>query len=254
VQFPAARTERSHRLQRTRSLCWRIALVLALAPASAASQERAAADIVRDLDRVQFPSFSRGSSPEALAEFERTIREASETVARLALELDRAHPDHPRVPEALGDRWALMTNALGRADEVVDEIGDRLPREERPSVRAEAQVARAWAAAHVEAVPLAKAREWVDAAEAARPGDERCAMALLRLAKQRSILPAEQGALIDRVIESYPRAAWAAPEARAARRALERRGEPLELAFVDALSGRDVSLRDLRGRTVVVHV
>ncbi len=98
-------------------------------------QPRPAAEILRDYGRVAMPSHSGGADPESVARFQAAIADGCRRQADLAWELYRGHPDHARVPEVLGTRWAGLTNALGECDAVVAETRGMLATEGlRPDV------------------------------------------------------------------------------------------------------------------------
>lgn len=92
-----------------------------LAAQEAQPAPRSADDILREFDRVSMPGMSDGNDAESARRFHAAIEAASRTKTDLALELLQAWPDHPRLPAVLGDRWALLANALHDQDAVIVE-------------------------------------------------------------------------------------------------------------------------------------
>ena len=63
--------------------------------------------------------------------------------------------------------------------------------------------------------------------------------------------PAERDALLERIVREYPDS-FRGRLVQGERRQHERIGEPFELEFTDAITGRPVSMKALRGKVVVV--
>ncbi|MEZ6038093.1 MAG: hypothetical protein R3F29_11460 [Planctomycetota bacterium] len=115
-----------------------------LPPLAAQDAVRAAADIVRDFDRVNMPSVSTGGDADGVRRFREAIQHGCRRKAELAAELQRSYPEHARLPEMLATRWAGLSNALDRADDVLQEVDQLLTQNDlREAVRNEALRARA---------------------------------------------------------------------------------------------------------------
>ncbi len=217
----------------------------------AAEGERPAGEILRALDGVQIPRYdsSRKDDPSYEGAFLAQLRAATERRAALILELDRAAPEHERIPGLLAERWSVRPFGLA-ADQLREEVEGALARSGRPEVRVEATHARARARiADGEAgdpVTLAAIEAFLELA----PADPR-GVALLRLLARRTPDDGARVALEDRIVARFPDS----PEARAIRGVRDRDGRvgrPFDLEFTDAIGGAAVSVAKLRGRVVVV--
>ncbi|MFO1076237.1 MAG: hypothetical protein U1E73_00760 [Planctomycetota bacterium] len=121
----------------------RQALALVLMSALTAQESRPANEILREFERVAMPGMSEGSDPESVRRFHEAIVQGSRRKAALALELFESFPDHERVPELLGARWALLTNAVHENDAVIVETSLLLDEADlRPELRVAATHAR----------------------------------------------------------------------------------------------------------------
>jgi thiol-disulfide isomerase/thioredoxin len=95
--------------------------------------------------------------------------------------------------------------------------------------------------------------QFVEAAEAfakAAPKDERAA-SMLYYASQISADPAKSKALLKQVVEDYPDSR-PANMAKGQLAQVEKIGKPFELEFTDAISGKKMSMKDLKGKVVVI--
>lgn len=221
---------------------------------SNAGDERSAREIIRDFDAVRMPSFSDGNSPEAVAKFERAINDGCRKQAVLALELYRAHPDHPRVPRMMATRWAGMTNALGDGTDVLRETAALLESDIDDGLRAEALSARARACVVVPGIEWKTKLAAVDAAVKATPDDERSGAMLMDLAKYHCSDPGWMAETCARVIEHWPDNPWAAAPAKGLAAKLRKIGSEFELDFVELFSGKRVTTASLRGRPVLLQI
>jgi thiol-disulfide isomerase/thioredoxin len=95
--------------------------------------------------------------------------------------------------------------------------------------------------------------QFIEAAEGfakAAPKDERAAN-LLYYASQISTDPAKSKALLKQILDNYPDSR-PAKMAKGQLAQVERVGKPFELEFTDAISGKKISMKDLKGKVVVV--
>jgi thiol-disulfide isomerase/thioredoxin len=83
------------------------------------------------------------------------------------------------------------------------------------------------------------------------PDHKMAPMALMAAAQSASADPAKQAALYKRLVEKYPDSPATASAKGAIRRA-DAIGKPFELSFNDAVSGKAVSTKDLKGKVIVV--
>jgi thiol-disulfide isomerase/thioredoxin len=96
-------------------------------------------------------------------------------------------------------------------------------------------------------------QQFVDAAKAfakEAPKDERGGM-LLYVASQIETDPAKNKAILKQVVDNYPNSRFA-NMAKGQLEKAEKLGKPFELEFTDAISGKKISMKDLKGKVVVV--
>lgn len=231
----------------TLTLCAAAAPSLAQDPAP-----RPAEEIVREFHRVQTPSRSTGTGPEAAAEFKAAIAKAAHRKSALALELYAAYPEHAEVPGMLWVHWCTLTFVDERPTAAIQDACALLEREQRGAIRVEAVFAVALAVMEVDELDRAVKVEWIDRAAALRPTDERASGLLLELAAQHTADPAEIRALAERVLATCDGERKAVAAARSLLKRLERVGQ--ELALAGEVVGRDerIDLASKRGGPVVV--
>ena len=219
------------------------------------SPPRAATEILREYDRLHFPSMSRGGSEEAVREFEAEIRSVARAKVDLAAELWEADADHPRADELLESRWALMTNSLDRGADVLTEAEPFLE-SERKSLRRHAVLARARAGLMVEELPYATKRKLVEHALDAAPRDSIAAVHLAELATDHTSDDDEKRALCRRLVDGWPDEPYSGRPARGLLRQLDRIGAPLDpvLTFDDARTGEPTDVEALSATAIVVMV
>ena len=219
----------------------RIALVSMFAVASMSAQDRSAAQILAEFDRLQFPSNSAGTTPEA---FRLEVRSVASKKGELALELYRTHPDHARVGKLLGDRWTLAINSLEEPARVLREATAQLQvKGLRADVRREALLARARATL----ATGAKAMPCMDAIEAFLAVDGEAVAGgflIMELLRTRNIPNDIAKGLVATVQKVWPKDRWLGPDARGYKAQMDRVGKPMALAFEDLLSGDATSTTD----------
>lgn len=225
--------------------------VATLLPAQ--DRPRPAAAILREFGAVAMPSISDGSSQEAKAAFQRAVADRCRRQGELALELFTAHPDHAKVPELMGKRWAGMTNALDAADAVLAELQPLLERDDlAPLLRREAMLARARAALVSERVSAPDKLKRIR--EAMATGDERLGVMLVDLASAHLAAPEPMRQVLELALARWPDSAWVANPAKGLLRQLDKVGKPLPLAFDDVLGGGRIDVAAIDSPYVLVMV
>lgn len=214
--------------------------------------ERAASEIVAEIAVTE----------RALAAAAETAGRASEgykAVARrfcdLVAELERAEASHAELARLLPERWQLQARALDRAGEVDAELVRRLAAAPDGAlawptramlVRVRMQLARGFPADAL--ARLAAAFDDAAARHGARP---EFADLFFEYATFRTDDTRVQAELMRRFLEQFPQHRMAG-QARERVAQLGRVGEVFELQFVDALGGKTISTKDLRGKVLVV--
>ena len=119
-------------------------LVLATAT-SALAADRAAKDILKDVDAVKFPTVdaSRRSDPAYRQQFQNEYMAAMARQDALIFELFKTDPDNDRLPELMSIHWRRTRPVGPNASKVDREIQDVLARSHNQKLRLEAHFARA---------------------------------------------------------------------------------------------------------------
>jgi hypothetical protein len=212
---------------------------------------RTAEEIVREFEANPSPGFGMGE------EFEALLRERLAKQCECAWELYRGYPRHPRLKELLFARWMNLLNFHEEPAQARAESEKVLAGNPAEGVRALARFVRAQASLRDESVAVERARRAVEEFLAEKASfDERHGwrtVLLQELAQSRVADPAEQAPLLRRAI-ALDEGEEVVLDAKRALAAVERVGEPLELAFDDALGNGRFDLAGERGHPVLVHV
>ena len=220
--------------------------------AGAVEEPRSAGEILREYDRLSFPSMSAGNSPEAVKAFTDEITRVADGKVALAFELFESHPGHARVPELLEGRWALLSNSLERADEVLVEVEPFLAEETEPALREAAYLARARAGVVLDDVPYATRRRFVEEAAAVAPDRAAAGAHLAELATTFTQGDDEKRALCESILARWGSEPHAAAAARGLLKQLDRIGTTCDFTFRDVVSGRRVDRAALGGPALVM--
>ncbi|MBL9077863.1 MAG: hypothetical protein JNL08_10185 [Planctomycetes bacterium] len=211
------------------------ALVAFAVAAHGQAAPRSAKTILRDFDRVAMPSMSDGSDPESVRRFRDAIDAGCTRKAELAAELQRCHPDHARLPAVLAIRWAGMTNALGKAAAVAQEVEALLQQQGlRDDVRTQAVLALARARLAVPTCTNEARLEAIEQAMALDGGRDHAdftAACLVDFVEQHVADPTTQRALLETAVRHWPDNAYGGRPARRWLHVLGMLGTP----FVDQL-------------------
>lgn len=227
---------------------------LVAAAQDAPAERRPAAAIVAEFDANPSPGFVLDQDPE---EGERLIRTRLTKQCECAWELFEGWPDHARLPELLFARIMNELNFFEDLARVAQDAQRLLAKSRRPEVRVLARFASAQAALGDERQPSKEAALRVE--EALRePGEIPqfpCwrPLLLVELATSRTADPARQRELLERAGKEADGAEIRDVIARA-QRSVGHVGEPLALAFDDALGNGRFDLASARGKFAIVHV
>lgn len=219
-----------------------------------ADKPRPSRKILEEFHAVQMPVFCEDTDPEAIAAFEEAIRKGCRLQADLAWELYEGHPKNPKVPKLLQVRWAVMSNALDEASEVLIETRSVLQKERQRSILVEARMAAAWAGLQLKSVAREEKMALIEDAIRAEPKDERGGYFLMEMAKYHTADPKQMKTLIGRVLKGWRTQRSCTDEARRLMKLLARIGQPMEFSFEDALTARPVNTAEWKGMPVLIHV
>jgi thiol-disulfide isomerase/thioredoxin len=206
--------------------------------------------ILSDLDSVEMPKYNgtKRTDPNYIGDFRKKSAEAMAKRGPLALELYKAAPTHERVPKLMVERWMTMSDT--QTDVALKEIEEVLAQSSNAQFKLEATFQKAQ-------IKLAHSRaggnpdlSGIDAFLKLAPKDDRGA-SLLNDAVQMVADKAGRTALEDRIIKEFP-VSMRAGLIKGARRQPEGIGKPFDLEFTDAVNGSTVSIKNLKGKVVVI--
>ena len=234
------------------SLAVVLACGLTVAP-TARAQDRKADQILKDLENVKMPQFDRAKVQDraAITEFLQKRQEAMSKRAALIGELYKIDPENAKLAALLPERWqALLSGNPADAAPLAKELKDVLAKAKDGKLKADAAFFRAvieFRAAQQTPEALLKATD--DFIKVA-PKDERGAM-LLNASADMATSPEQQAKLLKRVIKEYPTSS-VAKSAEGTLHKLDAIGKPFDLEFTEAIKGTTVSMKNLKGKVVVI--
>jgi thiol-disulfide isomerase/thioredoxin len=219
-------------------------------PASGA--ERSADEILKALDASKMPVVDRSkvSDPNYVQQFQKKSQEVATKRDSLILELYNTAPNHAKLPRLMAERWERMPlRGPGRAARDKD-IKSVLEHAKNPQLRLEATFAQAVAGV-IEAQFTGRADlAGVDAFLKLAPKDERGSQ-LLYISTMLTRDREAKAAIEDRLIRDFPDSRFAS-SIMGVRRQKAGVGKPFELEFTDAITGSTVTMKNLKGKVVVV--
>lgn len=231
-----------------------IALFLsaAIGPAAVAAADRPAREILSDLNAARIPAYdpSRRAEPGYIEKLQQEFLEMGAKRDALILELFRVDPDHAGLSELMAEHWRRMPPAGPNELKLKQEIDDVLARSKDEKLRAEALFARAQAGLYKSQQTGVLDLSGVDEFVRARPTDPR-AEQLLYMASFVTRDDKAKQSVEERILKEYPKSR-VAEAVLGARRQREAIGKPLELEFTDAVSGSTVSIKNLKGKVIVL--
>jgi thiol-disulfide isomerase/thioredoxin len=250
------------RLLRLASLAASVALSLHLAAGLAQAQTKDTGQprtpdaVLAELDSLKPPTIDQKdyNNQEVVQAYRTAARKHAEQRAALAWELYKADPSHAQVASLLPERW----NFLMMTDQAADAVTEtqRVLKDQKSG-----PLASVAAFTYAQAIGETKgldSKEYAKAADDFRaidPKDERGARLYMEIANNAAYSEqdrsAEALAAYKRVIELYPESR-AAKQAKGKVRQYDGIGKPFKLKFTDAISGKTIDIKDLKGKVVVV--
>jgi thiol-disulfide isomerase/thioredoxin len=236
-----------------------------LAAAMPARGEGRSADaILKEIDAITLPKFdpSREEDKAYIRQFMKQRSEVRVRRAELIGELYRADPDNTRLVTLLPVRWRAFSGRMAGPDEnggardLTGELDEVLARSRSDELKKEAAFIKAWIAGDPfgrigSAKGYAAQARAVDEFIAFAPKDERGAELLYSFTFAYRDESARVEALYARIVREYPESKQAA-EIRKILGRLASVGKTFDLTFRDAIGGAEISMRNLRGKIVVV--
>lgn len=237
-------------MRKTHRSTWLVAIVGGfLAVATAHAADRSAATILKEIDAIQRPAFDRTKQADQayIQSYMAEIKKGQEKKAELILELYKADPENARVAAMLVERWRIV--GMTDADQALAEIDGVLNHPPNGKVKIEAAFGKAM-------LKMMKSREGepdlsgVDAFITLAPKDAR-GPGLLYSATYSTKDEALKKRIEDRLLKEFPDSRFADMIA-AVRRRAEQIGKPFDLEFTDVVKGSTVSIKNLKGKVVVL--
>lgn len=232
------------------------ALALPFVALAAADPPQTPDDYLAAVAAVGEPPFdpARKSEPGYLDSYRAAQHQLYQKKAAILLDLCRAYPHDERVPEWIDRRWVLLgwnQPPAAVAAEVLADIEAVATTDLPPAARIHAEYWRTYFMLHDDRFqkpdPAAAAVRFADA----HPADGRTP-ALLALAAELSEADAAlQRRLYQRLARDYPDTHYGKYAPGMLRR-LDSLGKPFELTFGDELTGREIDLKGLRGKVVLL--
>lgn len=231
---------------------WCLALALASPGllASAQDTKRGAEAILTDLDAVKRPTLDPAKREDAgyIQTYIAEMRKAQEKRSELILELFQAEPKHERVPRLLIERWQTMMPVGPGAEALSKEIAEAVEKTGDATLKAEGAYVQARAKLYTARGDSDEFLAAVDAFAKAAPEDRRVPSLLFQAARMTEDT-AKKTAIEDRILKDFPALA---DRIKGARRQREGVGKPFELEFQEAVTGKTITMADLKGKVVVV--
>jgi thiol-disulfide isomerase/thioredoxin len=220
--------------------------------AVAAEGKRSAREILSDLDTARMPAYdpSRRSEPGYIETLQKRFVEIAAKRDVLILELFRVDPNHDGLAALMAEHWRRMPPAGPNERKLNQEIADVLARTRNQKLKAEAHFARAQADLYKGQQTGVLDLSGVDEFVRSYPMDPR-AEQLLYMATFATRDETSKHALEDRILRVYPKSR-VAEAVLGTRRQRSSVGKPFELEFTDAISGSLISLKNLKGKVVVI--
>jgi thiol-disulfide isomerase/thioredoxin len=220
--------------------------------ATAMGADRSPDQVLKDLDAVKMPTFDshKRADRNYLTEYNNQFQKAAQKRDALILELFKADPNHERLPALMSEHWRRLPPVGRDADRLKREIEDVLAHTRNPKLKLEAVFARAQATLYQGRSSGAPDLAGVDEFLKVAPKDSR-GPTLLYMATYYTKDRAAKRALEDRLLKEYPDSNYAA-SIQGTRRREEAIGKPFDLEFTDAIHGSTVSIKNLKGKVVVI--
>jgi thiol-disulfide isomerase/thioredoxin len=228
---------------------WTLLLACLLAfPFTARAED--AEKMLAEFEALKRPKLdvSRRDDPDYVKSLMAEQKAFNEKRADFARDFYDKFPTHPRAMSLMTQRWQILV-AQQKSDVVKAETDKMLADNPGEAKRADILFARAAAmimGLRISSEGAAAVDEFIKAA----PKDQRGAQLLFQMA-MREEDPAKKSALNKRIVDEFPNTDGA-KMAQGQLRLTDAIGKPFDLAFTDAISGKEIKMADLKGKVVVV--
>ncbi|MDE2507652.1 MAG: TlpA family protein disulfide reductase [Planctomycetota bacterium] len=225
-------------------------LAVACCARSALADDRTEKAILDDLQKVEMPKFDPAmrNDQQKIQEFLKKQASAGMRRAELALELYKVAPENTKdLPKLMAERWGILM--MTSENNVDSEMKDVLAHSKNNALKTEALFFKTIKTARANMDDLSKALPDAEAFIKAAPKDDRGAMLLYSIGN--SLEDKKQLELLQRVAKDYPKTQFAMMASGSLKK-LEAVGKPFDLEFQDAIKQATVSMKELKGKVVVV--
>jgi len=220
----------------------------AKASANANSSAKANA-LVKEYLETPTPRFDRAQSQKD-PNYRTKFMEALKDKVRIGTDLLKADPTDKQLLEVMPERWQIMTAGL-RDRSVLSEAA-KLVKSENEALRAEALYALSGSMNQFKVGSLDERVAAARAFHKAAPKDERFVGLMFPAIVRDPKLPdSDRIDIYRQLISAFPDNRFSKAFAGKIRQ-IDGIGKPFELAFEDAITGRSVDMKDLRGKVVVI--
>jgi len=206
--------------------------------------------LLKQIDAVKPPQLDQSKQKDQayIQQYIAERRKAMMEKAELDGKFVATYPDHPRAAKLRGERWKILAQH-GEFDKVTPEVeafvNDPAHANDADALFMYAQLSLMKNRANPE-----QAQDAIDRFIKAAPKDERGAQLLYSTA--RGEFESDKGkAVARRILADYPDS-FAAKQIEGEKRRTAAIGKPFELSFTEAVTGKPVSISDLKGKVVVV--
>lgn len=223
-------------------------LALALAGTPAWAGDRTADAIVAEFQETKPPKFdpTRKDDPAYRSEYQQLAKAAAEKRAALARELWDTDPSHPKALPLMQFRWQNMAQNSKGAEALaeIDAAASKAPEDKKSDLAFNRSMVGI-----IATEDPAKALEAAEAFATAYPKDNRAGDALMMVAGYLDDTKSTE--IYRRVVKDYPNSR-SVGQAQGKLKQLDAIGKPFELSFTEAITGKPMSIADLKGKVVVV--
>jgi len=220
----------------------------------AVAAERPADQILKEIDGVKLPTLDANKKDDRsyVRNNEIQRRAAAQKRARLIGELYKVAPQHKRIATLLEERWKTigLRPEMGQYADLIRELENVVAHTKDQKLKIEASFMRAQLKLHPVSSKKAPDPSGVDDFLKLAPKDPR-ASSLLGSAVSLTRDEKKKAALVERLHKDFPDSDLVemVEESHNQRESL---GKPFHLEFTNAIDGTTVSMKNLRGKVVVI--
>jgi thiol-disulfide isomerase/thioredoxin len=196
------------------------------------------------------PDESKIDDPAYVESYRKLAQEAALKQADMVKAFYEKFPRHEKAMPAMLSRWQILIR-LDKPAVVFEETEKFLADNPASPYRPEATYMRAMSQILAPNPSFDKIEPLVEDFIKSAPNEREPASDLLYQLGEIAPTPEKQIAIYKRVMTQYPKTS-SAQQAEASIKRAEKLGKPFELAFTDAINGKSISMKDFKGKVVVI--